>query len=34
MKKKKKKKLEKEMDLSKYVDLSDISKATFKNSKN
>jgi hypothetical protein len=34
MKKKKKKKLANDMELSRYVDLSDISKVTLKNSKN
>ena len=34
MKKKKKKKLVSELELSRYVDLSDISKATLKNNKN
>jgi hypothetical protein len=33
MKKKKKKKLANDMELSRYVDLSDISKATLKNCK-
>ena len=34
MKKKKKQKLVSELELSRYVDLSDISKATLKNNKN